>query len=67
MKKKRRHDVYSLSPSVQICDIDHQPAHRKPNTYTTWKVNSDKANKRWRLRWQQQLQNVLTFAAPGQQ
>jgi predicted DNA-binding antitoxin AbrB/MazE fold protein len=34
---------------------------------TTWKVSSDKANKRWRLRWQQQLQNVLTFAAPGQQ
>jgi len=34
--------------------------------YTTWKVGRDKVHKRCPLRWQQQLQNVFTFAAPCQ-
>ena len=34
---------------------------------TTWKVSRDKVNKRWPLRWQQQLQNVVPFAATCQQ
>jgi protein-tyrosine-phosphatase len=33
---------------------------------TTWKVSRDRVNKRWPLRWQQQLQNVFTFAATCQ-
>ena len=36
-------------------------------TYTTWKVSRDRVNKRRPLRWQQQLQNVFTFAATCQQ
>jgi Adenosylcobinamide amidohydrolase len=34
---------------------------------TTCKVSRDRVNKRWPLRWQQQLQNVFTFAATCQQ
>ena len=34
--------------------------------HTTWKVGRDKVHKRCPLRWQQQLQNVFTFAAPCQ-
>jgi hypothetical protein len=37
------------------------------DTITSWKVSRDKVNKRWPLRWQQQLQNVFTFAATCQQ
>jgi hypothetical protein len=48
--------IYRLKPTRERRELGN----------TTWKVSRNKVNKRWPLRWQQQRQNVFTFAATCQ-